>query len=84
VHGHMLGALTAPASPEMLTATGWTDVDATSRYWRHELRYGPAVFDGFEVHAIENGRGRRHVTPCELLPAVARFFTADSSGLVCW
>jgi hypothetical protein len=62
----MLGALTAPASPAMLTATGWTDVDATSRYWRHELRYGPAVFDGFEVHAIENGRGRRHVTPCEL------------------
>jgi hypothetical protein len=48
----------ATVAPEALTATGWADVDGTGRYWRHERRFGPAVFDRFEAQAIE-GNGRR-------------------------
>lgn len=49
----------AVIAPEALTATGWIAADESGRYWRHEARYGPfAIFDRFEVDAIENRGGR--------------------------
>jgi hypothetical protein len=70
-HG-LLGV--AAIVPEALSATGWIAVDETARYWRHELRYGPAVFDRFEVDAIENGNGRRrHAAPRRALACRCRY-----------
>ena len=43
----------AAIAAKALAATGWEPVDSTLRYWRHWLRYGPAIFDTFEVEAIE-------------------------------
>jgi hypothetical protein len=70
----------AVIAPEALTATGWQPVDETARYWRHELRYGPAVFDRFEVDAIENRRGRTAEAATSSLAKAQR--QADSCAVV--
>ena len=59
----------AVIAPETLTATGWVDVDGTSRYWTHPARYGEAFFDRHEIAAIENGNGLRRPRPPRRAPA---------------
>ena len=46
------------APEEALAATGWQAVDSTRRYFRHEARFGPAIFDRYEVSELESGQRR--------------------------
>jgi hypothetical protein len=46
------------APEEALTVTGWVPVDDRRSYFRHEARFGPAIFDRFEVGELESGRRR--------------------------
>jgi hypothetical protein len=46
------------APEEALAATGWIAIDPTGRYFRHEARFGPAIFDRHEVAELESGRRR--------------------------
>jgi hypothetical protein len=70
-------------APEALTATGWQPVDETARYWRHELRYGPAGFDRLEVDSIEQRQRPRprprRASPCLCLTPYGRL----EEG-ICW
>jgi hypothetical protein len=70
-------------APEALTATGWQAVDETPRYWSHPLRFGPAIFDRFEVDAIESRRDRmpkpRRAPACRCRNPDGRL-----EELICW
>jgi hypothetical protein len=74
-HG-LLGV--AAIVPEALSATGWVAVDESARYWSHPLRFGPAVFDRFEVDAIEKGTAAVAWLRDELSRVVAGCPTAGS------
>lgn len=71
----------ATIAPE-LEATGWTAVDETGRYLRHEARFGPwAIFDRSDVIAMEKSGGRR-VAPFRAKPCLCRTpFGAEGR---CW
>jgi hypothetical protein len=72
----------AVIAPEALTAMGWQPVDATARYWRHELRYGPAIFDRWEVDSMEQ-RGQRP-RPRRASPCLCRTPYGRLEELICW
>lgn len=74
--------LVAVIAPEALTSTGWQAVDATARYWRHELRYGPAVFDRWEVDSIEQ-KGQRP-RPRRASPCLCRSPYGQLEERICW
>ena len=61
---------------------GWQPVDATARYWRHELRYGLAIFDRWEVDSIEQ-RGQRP-RPRRASPCLCRSPYGRLEEGICW
>lgn len=72
----------AVIAPEALTATGWQPVDSSARYWRHELRFGPAIFDRWEVDSIEQ-RGQRP-RPRRGSPCLCRSPYGRLEEGICW
>jgi hypothetical protein len=77
----MLEVVAVLAPEEALAATGWLAVDSTHRYFRHEARFGPAIFDRFEVAELESGRRR---PPPRARACRCRLPAGRLTERVCW
>lgn len=68
------------APEEAFAATGWVALDSSQRYFRHEARFGPAIFDRHEVAEIESDRR----PPPRARPCLCRMPYGRLEEGICW